>query len=63
MLTTGSGSRETLIQDFGRSGLNDLYPHINHAYITGLKYGLGFAVLIVASGAVLALFIGKKNPT
>lgn len=58
----GSGSRQTLIDDFGQTVFRDIYPHIYHAYITGLKFGLGFAVLIVASGAVLALFVGRGKP-
>ncbi len=53
----GSGSRQTLIDDFGQTAFRDIYPHIQHAYITGLKFGLCFAVLVVASGAVLALFV------
>lgn len=58
----GSGSRQTLIDDFGQAALKGLYTHIYHAYIEGLKYGLGFAVLIIAAGAVLALFIGRTKP-
>lgn len=57
----GSGSRHTLVEDFGSAVLNDIYPHIYHAYISGLKYGLGFAALVVAAGAVLALFIGGRK--
>jgi EmrB/QacA subfamily drug resistance transporter len=57
----GSGSKQTLISDFGQSAFNDLYQHILHAYITGLKYGLGFAVIVVAVGAVLPVFIGHRK--
>jgi EmrB/QacA subfamily drug resistance transporter len=52
----GSGSKATLLGDFGASRLSDLMPHIQHSYVTGLKYGLGFAVVIVALGAVIAIY-------
>ncbi len=58
----GSGNRQTLIDNFGQAAANDLYPHIYHAYISGLKYGLGFAVLIVAAGAAMALLVRKQTP-
>jgi EmrB/QacA subfamily drug resistance transporter len=57
----GSGSKRTLIGDFGQSTFNDLYQHILHAYISGLKYGLGFAIIVVAVGAVLPVFIGHRK--
>ncbi len=58
----GSGSKQTLITDFGSSQLNELMPHIQHAYVTGLKYGLGFAAVIVCLGAVIAiLHIDRKK--
>jgi len=60
----GSGSKATLISDFGASRLSDLMPHIQHSYVMGLKYGLGFAAVIVAIGAFVAISpIGKKRKT
>jgi EmrB/QacA subfamily drug resistance transporter len=57
----GSGSKQTLINDFGHATFNDFYGHIIHAYIVGLKYGLGFTVIVVAVGAVLPFFIGRSK--
>ncbi len=57
----GSGSRQTLLDDFGQAVFNDLYHHIYSAYVSGLKYGLGFAAAVVAIGAVLTFFVGERK--
>ncbi len=57
----GSGSKQTLLNDFGQATFNDLYHHIYSAYISGLKYGLGFAAIVVAIGAVLTFFVGNRK--
>ncbi len=60
----GSGSKSALIADFGATRLSDLMPHIQHSYVTGLEYGLGFAAVIVALGAIIALLpIGEGKET
>lgn len=60
----GSGSKATLLGDFGASKLSDLMPHIQHSYVKGLKYGLGLAAVIVALGAVIAISpIGRMRKT
>jgi len=57
----GSGSRQTLLDEFGQAAFNDLYHHIYSAYVSGLKYGLGFAAAVVAAGAVLTFFAGERK--
>ena len=57
----GSDSKRTLLNDFGQAAFNDLYHHIYGAYISGLKYGLGFAAVVVAIGAVLTFFVGNRK--
>lgn len=57
----GSGSKQTLLNDFGQATFNDFYRHIYSAYISGLNYGLGFAAIVVAIGAVLTFFVGSRK--
>lgn len=58
----GSGTREVLIRDLGQAHLNELFIHVQHAFVSGLQQGLGFAAAVVALGAVVTLFfVGDRK--
>lgn len=63
----GSGSKETLIDSIGAQGLEQVFPHIRHAFVAGIEKGLGFAAVLVILGAVLTIFATsgkfKRNPS
>lgn len=51
----GSGSKESLITSIGTQKLEHVFPHIHHAFVTGIEKGLGFAAVLVILGAVLTI--------
>lgn len=57
----GSGGKQELYDVFGQAAFNDVFHHIYNAYTSGIKFGLGFAAVVVAIGALLTFFIGGKR--
>lgn len=56
-----SGGKRELYDVFGQAAFNDVFNHIYNAYTSGLKFGLGFAAVVVAMGDLLTFFISGKH--
>lgn len=53
----GSSSLETMLNGFDNSTIQQIAPHIQHAFVMGIKIGLGFAAALAAVGAIVTLFV------